>query len=289
MRLGTCVPSDESVRVDGQFSLEKALSALSNAGIRGCMYSSVSDESRWEATSRELAVLLKNTGVTLMEYVAALYLQPLERSSCVPLARKFVRLLSIAESIGCLNVVACTGGYGKQLGPHPRNRRQESWDLLKETCLLIAEEAQQKKVRARILIEPVYTSVIGSPQGLARFVDEVNSPNVQGHMDIVNCLTFDNVYDHADFTRESFRVLGSRIHSAHLKDVAPIESYLPGLEERYIGEGVVDIRCYLSCLSQMPPDFPVVIEHIRAYEIIQRSYRRILSTANEMGIAVWRD
>ena len=161
--------------------------------------------------------------------------------------------------------------------------------MLKETCLLIAEEAEQKRVCARVMIEPVYTSVIWSPEGLARFVDEVNSPNVQGHMDIVNCLTFDNVHDHADFTRESFRVLGSRIHSAHLKDVAPIESYLPGLEERHIGDGVLDIRCYLRCLSQMPPDFPVVIEHIRAYEVIQRSYRRICSIAEEMGISVWRD
>ena len=289
MRLGTCVPSDETVHINGQFSLEKALSALSSTGIRGCMYSFVSDESRWEATSRELSVSLKNTGVTLMEYIASLYLQPLDRSSCLPLAHKFVRLLSIAESIGCLNVVACTGGFGKQLDPHPRNRSQESWDLLRETCLLIAEEAEQKRVRARLMIEPVYTSLIWSPNLLAQFVDEVGSPSVQGHMDIVNCLTFDNVYDHADFTRESFRVLGSRIHSAHLKDVAPIESYLPGLEERYIGEGVMDIRCYLSCLSQMPPGFPVLIEHIRDHEIILRSYRRISSIAEEMGISVWHD
>jgi sugar phosphate isomerase/epimerase len=289
MRLGTCVPGDETVHINGQFSLEKALFALSNIGIRGCLYNFVSDESRWEATSRELSVSLKNTGVTLMEYNAPLLLQPLERSGCSPLAHKFVRLLSIAESIGCLNVVACTGGFGKGLGPHPRNRSPQSWDLLKETCLLIAEEAEQKRLRARVMIELVYTSVIWSPQALARFVDEVSNPNVQGHMDIANCLTFDNIYDHVDFIRESFCVLGSRIHSAHIKDVAPIDSYFPGLEERYVGDGVMHLRCYLLCLSQMPSDFPVLIEHMYAYEDIQRSYRRISSIADEIGISVWSD
>lgn len=139
------------------------------------------------------------------------------------------------------------------------------------------------------MIEPVYTSVIWSPSVLARFVDEVNSQNVQGHMDIANCLTLDNIYDHADFIRKSFCVLGARIHSAHIKDVAPIESYFPGLEERYVGDGVMHLRCYLSCLSQMPPDFPALIEHMHAYEVIQRSYRRISSIADEMGISVWSD
>jgi sugar phosphate isomerase/epimerase len=289
MRLGTCVPGDENAQINGQFSIEKALSALSNVGIRGCLYNFVSDESRWEEASRELSVSLKNTGVALMEYNAPLLVQPLERSGCSPIAHKFVKLLSIAESIGCLNVVACTGGFGNGIGPHPRNRSQKSWDLLKETCLLIAEEAEQKKLRARVMLELVYTSAIWSPSVLTRFVDEINSPNVQGHMDIANCLTWDNIYDHADFIRESFCVLGSRIHSAHIKDVAPIESYFPGLEERGVGDGVMDFRCYLTCLSQMPPDFPALIEHMYAYEAIQRSYRYISSIADEMGISVWSD
>lgn len=289
MRLGTCLPGDGIAQINGQFNLEKALFVLSNAGIRGCLYNFIPDESRWEATSSELSVALKDTGVTLMEYNAPLFLQPLERSDCFPLARKFVRMLSVAESIGCLNVVACTGGFGKGIGPHPRNRSQESWDLLKETCLFIAEEAGQKGLRARVLIELVYTSVIWSPWVLARFVDEVSSPHVQGHMDIANCLTFDDIYDHADFIRESFGILGSRIHSSHIKDVAPIESYFPGLEERYVGDGVMDFCCYLLCLAQMPSDFPVLIEHMRAYEDIQRSYQRIASITNELGISVWRD
>lgn len=289
MRVGTCVPHDDVAHVNGQFSLEKALSALSRAGIRGCLYNFVPDESHWETAAREVSVALNNTGITLMEYNAPLWLQPLERSDCVPLAHKFVRLLSIAEHIGCLNVVACTGGFGKGLGPHPRNRSQESWDLLKETCLLIAEEAAQQHLRARVLIELVYTGVIWSPRVLAQFVDEVNSPHVQGHMDIANCLTFDNIYDHADFIRESFRVIGSCVHSSHIKDVRPIESYFPGLEECFVGEGVLDFRSYLSCLAQMPADFPVLIEHMRAYEDIQRSYQRIVAMADEMGITVWSD
>lgn len=289
MRVGTCIPVDETVSVNGQFHLEKALSVMFQLGIRGCLTNFGPDESRWDTAARELATALGNTGVTLLEYNAPLWLQPRERSGCQSLAHKFARLLEIAESIGCLNVGACTGGFGKGLGPHPRNRSQESWDLLKETCLLLAEEAEHRGLRARVLIELVYTSVIWSPQTLARFVADVNSPNVQGHMDIANCLTFDNIYGHAAFIRESFVVLGGRIQSSHVKDVAPIESYFPGLAECLVGEGVLDFRTYLGCLAQMPPEFPVLIEHMRASHEIERSYRRVAAIAEEMGIRLWSD
>ena len=287
MRIGTCIPVDETLYVKGRFSLKRALNALAGAGIRGCLTNFPPDERAWPAAAHDLATALDQAGVRLMEYNAPFWLQPLEHAGCRPLAEKFVRLLAIAESIGCLNVVACTGGFGKGLGPHPRNRSRESWDLLRETCLIIAEEAARQNLCARVLIELVYTGVIWSPTTLARFVDEIDSPNIQGHMDIANCLTFDNIYDHGDFIRASFRTLGSRIHSSHIKDVAPIESYFPGLAECLVGEGVLDFHTYLDCLAGMPADFPVLIEHMRAYEDILRSYRRICAIAEALSIPVW--
>ena len=287
MRLGTCLPRDDSAQVDGQFSLAKALEALAGVGIRGCLHNLVADESRWETSSRALAALLEKAGITLLEYNAPLLLQPPAREQCPSLARSLVRALQVAESIGCLNVAVCPGGFGQGIGPHPRNRGQTSWDLLKETCLLIAEEAARRNLRARLEIELVYTSAIWSPLKLAQFVDEIGSPNIQGHMDIVNVLHFDIIYDHTDFIRESFALLDRRFHSAHIKDVAPRETYLPGLEERYVGEGVCDLATYLDCLATLPADFPVIIEHMPSMEVIARSYEYVRGLAQERGLAVW--
>ncbi|MDO8686381.1 MAG: sugar phosphate isomerase/epimerase [Clostridiales bacterium] len=287
MRLGTCLPRDESAIVNGEFSIDKALEAISKEGIKGCLYNFVTDESLWEKTSISFSKSLKNAGITLLEYNPSFFIQPLEHEGCKPFANSIVKALSISESIGCLNATVCTGGYNGVYS-HPRNKTQESWELLKETCVLVAEEAARRNLRTRLLIEPVYTSVIWSPEILAKFIDEIDSPNIQGHMDIANCLNFDMIYDHGGFIKESFGILGSRIHSSHIKDVSPLSSsYFPGLEEKQTGEGVMDIRTYIDCISRMPAGFPAIIEHLHYMSDIRRSYTRIKAIADEMGISVW--
>ena len=286
--MGTCLPRDDSARINGEFSIDKSLETITREGIKGCLFNFVTDESLWEETSFSLAKSLKNAGVTLMEYNPSFFIQPLEREGCKPMADSIVKALSISESIGCLNISVCAGGYDDCIA-HPRNKTQESWELLKETCVLTAEKAAVKNLRARLLIEPVYISVIWSPETLAKFIDEVGSPNIQGHMDIVNCLNFDLIYDHGDFIKEAFKKLGNRIYSAHIKDVAPLKSYLPGLEEKQVGEGVMNIRTYMECITGMPADFPAIIEHLSRIDDIRRSYKRIKEIADEMGVSVQGD
>lgn len=289
MRLGTCLPGDEAPSVSGEFSIDKALEEICKEGIRGCMFSLVSDESSWETTSASFSRSLRNAGVELLEYCMSFYIQPPEREGCEPFANSIVKALSISESIGCLNLIACVGGHDN-LCAHPRNRTQESWELNKQTCSLVAEGAARRNIRARLLIEPVYTSVIWSPELLARFIDEVDSPNVQGHMDAANFLDFDTIYDHSDLIRSAFGLLGNRIHSSHVKDASTLFcSYFPGLEERMVGDGVLDIRTYMDCISKMPPEFPAMIEHLSHMSDIRRSYLRVKAIADEMGISVWHE
>ena len=287
MRLGTCMPTHADAGSPKRFTLEEAVQALADAGIRGCVTNFVGEEERWETTSDELRRALDDAGIALLEYNPSMLLQPGDRSGCAELARKYVHALEIAENIGSLNCSVCTGGFGRGIDPHPRNRSQEGWDLLKETSVLIAEGAASRSLRARVLVEPVYTTALWSAETLARFVDEVGSPNIQGHMDIVNCFTFDVVFDHADVIRDAFRVLGPRVHSAHLKDVRPMESYFPNIEECLVGEGIMDFRTYLTCLDGSPSGFPAVIEHMAAMDDIRRSYERICDIADELGITVW--
>jgi sugar phosphate isomerase/epimerase len=288
MRLGTCLPYDESSRTNGVFDLDKALDNLAKIGVRGCLTNFPNTESEWEEASRRLARSLEKAGIALLEYNTPFCIDATSPELCRTIAERTVKALSIAESIGCLNVAACVSGPNGIL-PHPSNRSERQWETLKQTCELIVAGADKLGLRARLLIEPVYTTIIWSPQVLAKFIDEIGSPNVQGHMDLANCLNFDNIYDHEQFTRDAFAVLGDRIHSAHIKDAAPQDSYFPGLVERYVGDGVMDFRTYLRCLSKMPSDFSVVIEHIQSLSDIERSYRRVKSVADEIGISIWTE
>lgn len=274
MKIGTTVPRDEPAQINGKFDLEKALCCLANAGIRGCMINPPTEETEWDAFTRALDRASLAAGVELLEYNTPFQLEALSREQCQPCARAFVHMLELAESIGCLDV--CAGVAGPDwIYPHPWNRSQECRDLAKETCEIIAEESARRNLKARLALEPIYTTILWSPRTLADFVDEIGSPNVQAHMDIVNCMTFDNIYDHTDFIKDAFTVLGSRIHSAHVKDIVPIKSYCPGVAECLVGDGVLDLATYLDCLSKMPPDFPVLIEHMSALSDIEQSFERV--------------
>jgi len=287
MKLGTTIPQDEPARVNGEFNIEKAFGYLADAGIRGCMANFTPDEARWESWTRDMDRASRACGVEILEYNPPFQVEALSRERCAPEAMKFVRLLELAESIGCLEV--CAGAAGPDfIYPHPWNRSQECHDLLKETCMIIAAECTRRNLKARLVLEPIYTTLLWSPLALARFVDEIGSPNIQGHMDIVNCLTFDNIFDNAEFTRDAFTILGNRIHSAHIKDAAPIRSWIAGISECQVGEGILDLRPYLDCLNRMPPGFPALIEHVHTMAEIERSYQRTKAILEAMNVPVWR-
>jgi len=293
MRLGTCLPSHAGAASDKPFTLEESVHAIADAGIRGCLTNFVGDESKWESTSEALRRVLEGAGVSLLEYHPsdpsgrAMELQPADPSGRAEHARKLVRALEIAEEIGALNCLVCPGGFGNGSKPHPKNRSQEAWDTLKDTAVLIADGAAKLGLRARLQVEPIYTSRIWSAEVMTAFVEEVGSPNIQGHMDIANCFTFDDIFDLADVIRNAFRVVGLTVHSAHMKDVQPMESYFPNIEECLVGEGIMDFRTYLTCLDGMPAGFSVVIEHMASLDDIVRSYRRMCDIADEVGVAVW--
>jgi sugar phosphate isomerase/epimerase len=288
VRLGTCLPGDESAQVAGVFDIRKATAALSAAGIRGCLTNFGNESAAWERSTQELGRALADAGVTLLEYNMPFFIQTETRERCAADADRTVRLLELAESIRCLNVVTCVDGPNGIHG-HPDARNPCRRTVLIDTCRRIAEAAGQRGLRARLCLELVYTTVTWSPRVLAELVDEVGSPNVQGHMDLVNCLTFDNLFDHTQLCREAFATLAGRFHSAHLKGVGPAESYLAGLAEMQVDRGYLDLRTYLKCLGALPPTFPAIIEHLAALPDIVRSYRYVKAMAVESGIPTWAE
>ena len=285
MRLGTNLPREEGLHVDGRWSLAKAVDALATAGIPACIHNFTDEESQWERSAKELARLLDSAGLALLEYNSPFPIPTLGGVACEEVARQMVRLLEIAESIGCLNVVTCAAG-GDSIYPHPANRDPAAWETLRRTCGLVGEQAARKGLRARLLPEFIYPSPLATPDDAARLLDEVDSPHVQGHIDFANCLTFDIIFDHTEQMRRAFQALGSRLRSAHIKDAQPARTYLPSLIESPVGEGCLDLKAYLEFLSHMPAELPVAIECGGGVDVIASAYRRVNTLAETLGTRV---
>lgn len=285
MKLGTNLPREEAVHVDGRWNLARAVDALAAAGIPACIHNFAGDESQWDRSAKELARLLDAAGLGLLEYNSPFSIPTLGDDACEEVARQMVRLLEIAEGIGCLNVVTCAAG-GDSIYPHPANRNPAAWERLRRTCGLVGEGAARKGLRARLLTEFCYPSPLATPEDAARLLDEVDSPHVQGHIDFVNCLTFDIIFDHTQHMQRAFRALGPRLRSAHIKDAQPARTYLPSLIAAPVGEGCLDLRTYLECLSHMPAAFPVAIECGGGMDVITAAYRRVKELAETLGVRV---
>ena len=287
MKLGTCLPSDPSVQINGQVSLEKAAEALAAAGIRGCLTNFPGDESQWAPHARDLKKALAHAGVELLEYNPPFFLSCATAVHRQLEAERIVRLFELAQEAGCLNVGTCLANRNS-IYPDFLSRSQEYYDNARAACELIGRLAEKRGLRARLLLELVYTTVTWSPAQMLRLLADVDSPNVEAHIDIANCLTFDTLYAQREFMEDAFRQFrGKPFRSAHLKDILPLESYFPGLHEVLVGDGIMDIPTYLRLLETMGPGFPVVIEHMHDMKDIARSYERTCAMAKNLGIEVW--
>ena len=78
-------------------------------------------------------------------------------------------------------------------------------------------------------------------------------------------------------------VLGDRILSVHAKDQATNAHLTLLLDEAIPGGGVVDYGVFLSCLNDLNPDLPLMIEHLSGEEEYDRAAAFIRSQAAAIG------
>ncbi|MBX3097272.1 MAG: sugar phosphate isomerase/epimerase [Fimbriimonadaceae bacterium] len=131
--------------------------------------------------------------------------------------------------------------------------------------LPVAEE-----VRVRIGIENVWNKFLLSPQEMAHFIDQFNSPWVGAYVDVANCLNYGHP---ADWIRH----LGKRVVGVHFKDYRRAVG---------TGEGFVDLLAgdvpwpdVMVALREVGYDGPVPAEMIPNYKYAPEVQVRNTSTA----------
>ena len=83
---------------------------------------------------------------------------------------------------------------------------------------------------------------------------------------------------------ECFHKLGPWIASCHAKDLQWIPEMNVHFVEVIPGRGEVDYRTYLSEISKLPVDAPLMLEHLKTAEEYDEGKRYIMKVASEVGL-----
>jgi sugar phosphate isomerase/epimerase len=156
--------------------------------------------------------------------------------------KKFVDL---ARTWGAKNVLLVLGEYIWQREVIPA---EAQWQWALETCRVIGDYADRKKIDIALELEPFRLSLLNSVDTMARFVDECDHPRVRANIDISHLVLSDTS------PAEVKKLKGKAIH-VHLSDCdGKVHGDLPP------GRGVVKFAPYLQAIKELEMDGVVSIE-----------------------------
>jgi sugar phosphate isomerase/epimerase len=165
--------------------------------------------------------------------------------------------------------------------PHPGNLTAETFDLVVETFRKLIDAVRPS--RTKLALEMMASCYPDSPDSYLALIRAVDREAFAVHLDPINLiLSREQYFNPAAVIQECFAKLGPRIVSCHIKDIVwkPERGY--HLYETIPGQGVFDLRAYLRELAKLPPDTPVMLEHLHSTEEYQQGLAHLQTLQNEM-------
>jgi sugar phosphate isomerase/epimerase len=200
--------------------------------------------------------------------------------------RYVVERLALAEAVGARCCPDIAGSYNPTVwyGPHPENLSQEFFEATVENCRRVIDEVKPK--RTRFTIEMMGWSLPDGPDAYLKLIRAVDRPGFAVHMDVCNGINSPaKFYRSGEFISECFRKLGPWIASCHAKDLQWVTELNVHFLEVVPGRGEVDYRRYLTELSKLPIDAPLMLEHLKTAEEYEEGKRYIMKVGSELGLA----
>lgn len=195
-----------------------------------------------------------------------------------------IQKMALAEEVGAVCCVNIAGSFDPEHwdGPHPHNLSEEAFELTVENVRTILDTVQPK--HSFYTLETMPWAIPDSPDSYLRLIEAVDRPMFAVHLDPVNMINCPaRFYNNAEFLRQCFARLGKWIISCHAKDIQMSEKLTVHLQERRPGLGALDYRTFLSELSRLPGDVPLMLEHLPAEEYpLAQQY--VLEEAQACGV-----
>ncbi len=175
--------------------------------------------------------------------------------------------LALADAVHARCCVDIAGSYNPKYwyGMHPKNLSQEFFDATVENCRRIIDAV--KPTRTKFTIEMMPWSLPDGPDSYIRLIRAVDRTAFGVHLDVCNVINSPaRFYDNKAVIQECFRKLGQWIVSCHAKDLAWQPEYNVHFAEVVPGRGEIDYAAYLSELSNLTVDVPLMLEHLKTPE-----------------------
>lgn len=195
------------------------------------------------------------------------------------------RRLRRADEMGALCCVMHGGSYNNQgcVKAHRENFSDRHVEYNVRTIQRILDEVQPQTTK--LVLETESYVLPDSPELYLRMIRWIDRPSFAAHLDPVNLtLSPRRFYHSGDFIRRCFACLGAQLVSCHAKDTNLVDHATSQLTETCLGDGGLDYDTYLTELSRLPQEPPLMIEHLTA-EQLPRALAYIQTKAAALGLA----
>jgi sugar phosphate isomerase/epimerase len=237
--------------------------------------------------AREIGQMFRDARVELVEY--GRYLTNLVSPDVADRRRNVASLreaFRVARAAGCPAVITGAGSLSPHgaWSPHPDNYAPETLDRLVATLKQAVKGAEDEGVILGLECHTV--TPLKDARTTRDVVDAVGSHALKVHLDPVNWMTWETVYKSGQATAEMFATLGAeRLLGAHSKGLEVEPRLIFHVNESVTGvaNDIFDHAALLRQAATMPPDFYVVLEHLKPGQM-PAARAHLLKLAEEIGV-----
>lgn len=174
----------------------------------------------------------------------------------VAAVKSFIEHLKYARMIGADMVGTETGRFDSDFKIVPFTYTEGCYQLLLKSMREIVSAAE--KLGVIVGVEGVATHTLYCPEMMKRFLDDINSPNVEVILDPVNLIDENNYKEQEKVIDKVFEFYGEKISVIHMKDFCLIDG-----EVKYaqVGEGLFNYEHFFKHLKARKPHITMLIEN----------------------------
>lgn len=182
---------------------------------------------------------------------------PVEAKRQAEVAR-FIEHLKYARIMGADMVGTETGRLHPAMKVNPQTYTEDAYQLLLKSMREIVKAAE--KLGVIVGVEGVYDHTLYSPERMKRFLEDIDSPNVEVILDAVNLMgpESNTEEEQADVLNRAFQYYGDKITMLHIKDYV-----MNGVSQefRFVGEGQFHYRPLMKLLKERKPMITMLLEN----------------------------
>ena len=198
--------------------------------------------------------------------------------------QRAIHQLELADYVGANCCVNISGNCGEQWdGHHPDNLTQKTFEAVVRTTQRIIDAVNPQNTE--YTLEPMPWMFPHTADSYVELLKAVDRKGFAAHLDPVNVINSPVLYyQTGEVIREWFEKLGPKIRSCHAKDIVLSGSLTVHLDECRPGTGNLDYRTYLECMTTLPDNTCLMLEHMSREEDYILAAKYLKGLAAEMNI-----